>query len=379
LLATVVGVPAAFALLFAIPNGTVAQQVIGQTALLTLCGVFLLRRGISLVLNSTLLRHRVLIIGTGPDARSVEQSLDRWSWGRFAVAGFYSTDATGERAVRADRIVPPGVSIEETVRRLRVDELIVAVREQRGGVLPLRQILDCRIRGVRVTTLAGFFERVRGEIPLDVLKASWLIYAEGFSQDLLRTWVKRVFDVVVSCVLLVLAMPVMLATAIAIFLESGAPIVYRQERVGRGGRIFTLLKFRSMRVDAEKDGKAQWAQANDARVTRVGRFIRGTRIDELPQLFNVLRGEMSFVGPRPERPAFVADLTGQIPFYDVRHCVNPGLTGWAQVRHRYGASVADAGRKLQFDLYYVKNHSLALDVLILLETVRVVLLREGSR
>jgi exopolysaccharide biosynthesis polyprenyl glycosylphosphotransferase len=191
--------------------------------------------------------------------------------------------------------------------------------------------------------------------------------------------VKLVFDVVVSCVLLVLAMPVMLATAIAIFLESGAPIVYRQERVGRGGRIFTLLKFRSMRVDAEKEGKAQWAQANDARVTRVGRFIRGTRIDELPQLFNVLRGEMSFVGPRPERPAFVADLTGQIPFYDVRHCVNPGLTGWAQVRHRYGASVADAGRKLQFDLYYVKNHSLALDVLILLETVRVVLLREGSR
>jgi sugar transferase (PEP-CTERM system associated) len=379
LLATAVGFPLAYALFFAIPNGAVAQEVIGQTVLLTLCGVFLLRRAMSLALNSSLLRHRVLVIGTGPDARAVEQSLARWSWGRIVVTGFYSTPATEERLVRADRILPHDVSIEEMVRRLGVDEIIVAVREQRGGVLPLRQILDCRVSGVRVTTLAGFFERVRGEVPLEFLKASWLIYAEGFSQDFLRTSVKRLFDLVVSCVMLVFAAPVMLVTAIAIFLESGAPIIYRQERVGRAGRTFTVLKFRSMRVDAENDGKPRWAQANDVRVTKVGRFIRTTRIDELPQVLNVLRGEMSFVGPRPERPTFVADLKGQIPFYDVRHSVKPGITGWAQVRHRYGASVADAGRKLQFDLYYVKNHSLALDVLILLETVRIVLLREGSR
>ena len=249
----------AYGLFFAVPNGAVAQQVIGQTTLLTLCGVFLLRRAMSLALSSHLLRHRVLVIGTGPDARSIEQSLAKLSWGRFVVVGFYCTDAAGERAVGADRIVPAGVSIEEAVRRLGVDELIVAVREQRGGVLPLRQLLDCRINGVRVTTLAGFFERVRGEVPFEILKASWLIYAEGFSQDLFRASVKRLFDVVVSCLLLVLAAPVMLATAIAIFYEGGAPIIYRQERVGRAGRTFTLLKFRSMRVDAEIDGKARWA------------------------------------------------------------------------------------------------------------------------
>ena len=187
------------------------------------------------------------------------------------------------------------------------------------------------------------------------------------------------FDIVASIGLLVIAAPVMVLAASLIALESGGPIIYRQERVGRGGRTFTVLKFRSMANDAEKDGKATWAVAEDKRVTRVGRLLRRSRIDELPQLINVLRGEMSFVGPRPERPEFVAMLTEQIPFYAVRHSVKPGLTGWAQVRYSYGATIEQSVKKLEYDLYYVKNHTLLLDLVILLETVRVVLLGEGAR
>jgi sugar transferase (PEP-CTERM system associated) len=241
------------------------------------------------------------------------------------------------------------------------------------------ELLACRTLGVRVTDLPRFFERMRGEVPIEALKASWLIYGDGFRQGLARRSVKRTFDLLASAVLLVVAAPVMALTAIAISLESGGPVIFRQERAGRGGRPFVLLKFRSMRADAEADGKPRWATREDDRVTAVGRFIRKLRIDELPQLFNVLKGEMSLVGPRPERPGFVEDLAREIPFYQVRHTVKPGITGWAQVRCEYGASVEDAKRKLQFDLYYVKNHSLVLDLLIAFETVRVVLSGKGAR
>ncbi|MCB1939080.1 MAG: exopolysaccharide biosynthesis polyprenyl glycosylphosphotransferase, partial [Rhodocyclaceae bacterium] len=198
-------------------------------------------------------------------------------------------------------------------------------------------------------------------------------------QGMMRTFVKRCFDLFVSFVLLVLALPVMLVAVMAILLEDGGPIYYRQVRVGQNGRQFNVIKFRSMRTDAEKDGQPKWAVANDDRVTRVGRIIRKLRIDELPQLFNVFMGDMSLVGPRPERPFFVDQLTSEIPFYAVRHCVKPGVTGWAQVRYQYGASVDDAVQKLQYDLYYVKNHTLLLDLVVLAETVRVVLTGEGAQ
>jgi sugar transferase (PEP-CTERM system associated) len=240
-------------------------------------------------------------------------------------------------------------------------------------------LLECRIQGIPVHSLAAFSERLKGEVPLDSLKASWLIYGNGFAQGAVRTVVKRAFDLTAALVLLAVAWPFMLLTVLAIRLEDGAPVIFRQERIGRYGRSFMVLKFRSMRTDAEKDGVARWAQANDSRITRVGRFIRKTRIDELPQLFNVLKGEMSLVGPRPERPSFVEQLTEEVPYYAVRHSVKPGLTGWAQVRFTYGASLSEARRKLQFDLYYVKNHSLILDVQIILETVRVVIFGEGAR
>ena len=230
-----------------------------------------------------------------------------------------------------------------------------------------------------MTDLARFFERVHGRVPIESLKVSWLIYGNGFRQNWLRSVVKRVFDIVVAAVLLPTAAPLMAIVACLIWLESGGPIIYKQERVGSRGRRFTLLKFRSMAHDAEKDGNASWASLNDTRVTKIGRMMRRTRIDELPQLINVLWGEMSFVGPRPERPTFVAMLTEQIPFYAVRHSVKPGLTGWAQVRYTYGANVEESIKKLEYDLYYVKNHSLLLDLLVLLMTIRVVLLGQGAR
>lgn len=276
------------------------------------------------------------------------------------------------------KVLDPTAPLEQIVRKLKVQEIIVAAREQRGGVMPMDDLLLCRSRGVSVLSMAGFYERTHSEVPLESLKASWLVYGSGFVQGRVRRALKRAFDIVTSAVLLVLLSPVMLISAILIKLESHGPVLYRQERVGLGGESFQCLKLRSMRNDAERDGVARWASKNDSRVTRVGKFIRKTRIDELPQLISVLRGEMSMVGPRPERPSFVSELKKQVPFYDLRHTVKPGVTGWAQVRYAYGASVEDSKRKHQFDLYYIKNNSLMLDLAVLIETVSVVLFREGQ-
>ena len=226
--------------------------------------------------------------------------------------------------------------------------------------------------------MATHFEKTLGQIRLDSVSAGWLIFGDGFSQGLLRTVVKRLFDLVCALVLIVLASPIILLTGILILLESGGPILYLQERVGLNGRLFNVVKFRSMRTDAEKDGQPRWASAQDDRVTGIGRIIRKLRIDELPQLFSVLNGDMSLVGPRPERPYFVDKLTHEIPYFAVRQSVKPGVTGWAQVRYHYGASVEDSAEKLQYDLYYVKNHTLFLDLVILFETVGVVLTAKGA-
>jgi sugar transferase (PEP-CTERM system associated) len=378
MIAVALGAPIAYLLVGVLPNGRQSQDVMPHAILYTVAGLVLLRQIAYTARRAGLGARKVLIVGTGQEARSVEASLRSLGYPRFSVAGFYAADNGGDDIPSSYRVFRAGESLLSIVEANAIEEVIVAVREQRGGVLPLRELLECRINGVPVMDLAGFYERVRGEVPIDSLKASWLIYGQGFAQDTLRTVVKRASDVICASALLVASFPVMVLTAILIRLESQGPVLYRQERVGQGGRTFMCLKFRSMRVDAEKDGVARWAQAKDPRVTRIGAFIRKVRIDELPQLFNVLRGEMSLVGPRPERPAFVAQLKESIRFYDVRHSVKPGLTGWAQVRYSYGASVEDAVRKLQFDLYYVKNHSLFLDLLILVETVRVVIFREGA-
>jgi len=232
-----------------------------------------------------------------------------------------------------------------------------------------------------VTELAEFFEREAGKIKMDLTNPSWLVFSDGFNISPVRRTVKRAFDVSMVALVLLVAWPFMLLTALAIRLESGwnAPILYRQERVGENGKSFPVIKFRSMRTDAERDGVARWATKNDDRVTRVGRFIRKTRLDELPQLWNVLRGDMSIIGPRPERPQFVDDFNARIRYYSLRHCVKPGLTGWAQLRYPYGSSFEDAEEKLKFDLFYVKNHNFVFDLAILVQTVEVVLFGRGAR
>lgn len=321
---------------------------------------------------------RVLIFGTGDKAVEVKRLLDTTN-PDAEVIGFFSMSRCDAAEIDGVRIVGCGVPLLETVRNLVADEIVVAVLERRGGVMPLKDLLDCKLIGVNVLDLAGYFERRVGQIQLDSLKAGWLIFGEGFDQGLRRRILKRCSDVFASLVLLTLSMPIIVLAAVLIAIEDGFPILYRQERVGRDGRTFDVIKFRSMRKDAERDGKPRFAVANDNRTTRVGRIIRRYRVDELPQLISVLKGDMSVVGPRPERPFFVDQLTKQLPFYAVRHSVKPGVTGWAQVRYRYGESINDSAEKLQYDLYYVKNHSLFLDLLILFETVSVVLTGKGAR
>jgi sugar transferase (PEP-CTERM system associated) len=362
-----------------LPWGGGRYETLDATVIMILGGVLFVR-GVSRRSGiASVWRRRVLVIGTGREAASVEYSLTHPHHPGLSIVGFLSVPGADESLVHPSRVLPAGRSLLETARALDADEIIVAVRERRGGTLPLSELLDCKLSGIKVLDLSCFFERVRGQVRLDSLRASWLIYGEGFRQGTLRTMIKRAFDLAAALALLVLASPIMLLAVLAIALEDGFPVLYKQERVGQGGRVFKVIKFRSMWRDAEKDGKPRWASANDNRVTRVGRIMRKTRIDELPQLFNVLMGHMSMVGPRPERPFFVDQLTNEIPFYAVRHSLKPGVTGWAQVRYQYGASVDDAVQKLQYDLYYVKNHTLVLDMMVLAETVRVVLTGEGAQ
>ena len=325
----------------------------------------------------SMMRQRVLVFGTGTRAKLVGRTLQK-SDPHVDLVGYYASPNEAVAEVSAWGILSPNTSLTDIVMEQQVDEIVVALAERRGGSMPLRELLDCKLQGVRVVDMATHFEKTLGQIRLDSVSAGWLIFGEGFSQGLLRTVVKRLFDIVCATILIVLASPIILLTGILILLESGGPILYLQERVGLNGRLFNVVKFRSMRIDAEQDGQPRWATKQDDRVTRVGRLIRKLRIDELPQLFSVLNGDMSLVGPRPERPYFVDKLTQELPYFAVRQSVKPGVTGWAQVRYHYGASVEDSAEKLQYDLYYVKNNTLFLDLVILFETVGVVLTAKGA-
>lgn len=322
-------------------------------------------------------KRRVLVMGVGARAKSITYFRRRTDLIGLKIVGFVRCQGDEVR-VPEDRIVAVDGGLADWVVANDIDEVVVAADDRRQGV-DMHELLLCRTRGVGITDLATFFERETGRLKLDVMDPSWLAYSEGFQSSFLGDWVKRLFDIGVSLILLVGASPVILLTAVAIRLESRGPILYRQVRVGENDREFEVLKFRSMRIDAEKDGQAQWAQKNDPRVTRVGNIIRRYRIDEIPQIYNILRGEMSFVGPRPERPDFVRELEARFPYYADRHRVPPGLTGWAQISYPYGSSAEDAFEKLQFDLYYVKNRNLFLDLVILLQTAEVVLWGRGAR
>ncbi|MHB1565360.1 MAG: TIGR03013 family XrtA/PEP-CTERM system glycosyltransferase [Acidiferrobacter sp.] len=357
---------------FALPPVTLAYAVVAA-----FCGTMLTRLAYLTLASRSAVRRQILVLGTGRRARSI-QALADGSLGLpgFRIVGFVPLGEQEE--TRGPHVLRLDGPLATLVQRRHVTEIVVGSRDRRRN-LPMNDLLQCKLAGVKVVDLTTFFERESGRIELDSINPGWLVFADGFRQGAMKAAVKRVFDVVAGCLLLVVALPFMIVAVLCIKLEDGGPIFYRQERVGQNGRAFMLLKFRSMRVGAEHDGTPRWASKDDNRVTRVGGFMRKVRIDELPQAINVLRGDMSFVGPRPERPYFVQQLIAQIPYYNHRHTVKPGITGWAQVRYPYGASVEDAVEKLKYELYYVKNNSLFLDFIILFQTVQVVIFQQGSR
>ncbi len=331
------------------------------------------------LIDEDIFKRRVLVYGAGNNAMRIAKLRRRADQRGFKLLGFIP--AEGEAVeVSEDRLVRVDIPLHEYARENAIEEIVVAMDDRRRS-FPLKELLECRLAGIVISEQVGFLERETGKVHLELLTPSWIIFGGGFRRNGMRVRSERIFDLLASSGLLLLASPIMLLTALAIKLEDGfsAPVFYGQDRVGFAGRIFRVLKFRSMRVDAERDGKAQWATTNDNRVTFLGKYLRKLRIDELPQLLNVLRGEMSFVGPRPERPQFVDKLADTIPYYRERHSVKPGITGWAQLCYPYGASEQDAVEKLQYDLFYVKNHDLVFDMLILLQTVEVILLGKGAR
>ena len=364
---------------YAIPATYIGRGVLGISLAIALVAVVILRLGVYRMVGVEAFKRRILVLGAGNNADLINRRLRRRSDRKaFTIVGFLPIEGQARVVAEALLVEPAGETLRDTATALNVHEIVVAPDERRGGV-PMDQVLQCAQQGIAIVDLPAFFEREAGLIKLEIADPSSLVFSGGFDHSFPRRLSKRAFDISAALVLLLLAWPVMLVVALCVWAESGSPILYRQTRVGEVGRTFNLVKFRSMRTDAEKDGVARWASSNDDRTTRVGRFIRMTRLDELPQLFNVLAGDMSFVGPRPERPQFVDQLTGEIRYYNVRHSVKPGLTGWAQLRYPYGASVNDAREKLKFDLFYVKNHGLIFDFMILLQTVEVVLFRRGAR
>jgi len=363
---------------YLVPQTYIGRGVLMISLALGFVAICTLRLLVYSLLGVEAFKRRVLIIGAGNNADLINRRLRRRSDRKaFSIIGFLPIEGQAQ-VVDSALLVRSNEPLLELARRLNAHEIVVAPDERRGG-LPMEQMLQCAQHGISVVDLPMFFEREAGLIKLEVADPSTLVFTGGFDHSMPRRLSKRLFDVSAAIVLLLIAWPAMLLVAACVWLESGSPVLYRQTRVGEGGRTFNLAKFRSMRTDAEKDGVARWASSNDDRTTRVGRFIRATRLDELPQLFNVLAGDMSFVGPRPERPQFVDQLNEEIRYYSVRHSVKPGLTGWAQLRYPYGASVQDAREKLKFDLFYVKNHGLIFDFMILLQTVEVVLFRRGAR
>ena len=322
------------------------------------------------------LEERVLIVGTGTLATTVAHEIRTQHDFSYRLVGFIE-DPAGAASDASASLLGTSADLQRVVETYDIGRIVVGLSDRRGQ-LPIDELLRAKLAGVRVEDAATTYERMTGKIFVDDLRPSWLIFSDGFQASCVTRFAKRLFDLAGALVGLVVAAPIMLLTAVAVRLESPGPVLYRQERVGEHGRLFTLYKFRSMRIDAEQ-GTPIWAKSHDTRVTRVGRFIRLTRLDELPQFWNVLRGEMSFVGPRPERQFFVQQLAEAIPFYMARHAVRPGVTGWAQVRYRYGASVEDSLEKLRYDLYYIKHLSLVFDLTILVDTIKVMVCRKGAQ
>ena len=367
---------------FWFPNAIIGRGVFLFASIFIVIGVVAWRLVFSWVSRRAAPRERLLLVGTGSGAVELARELhERQQELGVEIVGFVDPDPSRVGAA----VINPGVvgvidDITSLVSAMSVDRVVVSLSDARGK-LPMDRLLDMRMRsGVSFDHLTDVYEQYTGKIAVENLRPSWLIFSSGFRKTQVLLAAKRTFDIACALVGFVIGLPVMAVVALAVRLSSPGAVLYQQERIGLGGRVFRIHKFRSMRADAEAATGPVWsAGASDARITRVGRFLRMTRLDELPQLWNVLRGDMSIVGPRPERPSFVSQLTETIPFYGQRHVVKPGLTGWAQVRYTYGATVEDAIEKLQYDLYYIKNLSLTLDLVIVIETLKIVILRRGAQ
>jgi sugar transferase (PEP-CTERM system associated) len=365
---------------FAVPSLAVGRRIVLIFVPLAFAAIFLWRCLFLWASGTEAFSDAVLILGTGQSAQRIAREILRRSPLGYRVVGFLSehSNEVGRRLVNPSVIGTVG-DMGATVEQLRVTLIVVALDDRRGR-MPIEQLLRCRLAGVRVVEGANFFEELTGKILVKDLRPSWLVFSQGFSKPRLLRNAKRAGELVAALAVLAVAAPLMAVIALLVKLDSPGPVLYRQVRVGEKGRLFSLIKFRTMRADAEAATGPVWATANgDDRVTRLGSLLRIARLDELPQLFNVLRGEMSFVGPRPERPHFVEELRRVIPYYDERHSVKPGITGWAQIKFGYGSNIEDAEEKLQFDLFYIKHMSPIFDVGILLDTLKVVLVGRGAR
>jgi len=329
--------------------------------------------------TDNLLKRRTLVLGIGEKAQKLERLRRRTDNSGVEIVGYVDISRNGTRYLSEDKIITLDCPLPEYIRKNDIREIIIALDDRRNSA-PIEELLECKMAGINIIDITSYLERQLGKINLDTFHPSSFVFSDGFLQSIKANY-KRVLDIFISAFILLITLPVMLLTAIAILIEcrGKGSIIYRQERIGMNGKSFNLLKFRSMCEDAEKDGVAVWASHNDNRITRVGGFIRKTRIDELPQLINVLRGDMSLVGPRPERPQLASELAEKIPFYKLRHHVKPGITGWAQICYPYGSNIRDAKEKLQYDLYYLKNYSIFLDIVIVVQTITVILWGKGAR
>ena len=365
---------------FAIPKFGVAGKMYYLSILIASFFLLVWRLAFELYITRFAAQENILIVGTGEVARQVVEEIKRRKRLGFHLVGFINIPPA--KSIRSGggvgEVLGDPSQMDRIIEQHGIDKIVVAITERRGEY-PVKEMLALRVNGCQVLEWPGFFEKLSGRIPIDSLAPSFFIFNEGFRKSRFLLSIRRVVSAIVAAVLLVLLLPVFLVVAVLIKLDSPGPVIYSQIRVGQNGKRIRIYKFRSMRNDAEQNGDAVWAVENDPRITRVGGFLRKSRMDEFPQLFNVMIGELDFVGPRPERPEFVEKLQDQIPYYALRHTVKPGITGWAQVMFHYGSSIDESKEKLQYDLFYIKNMSLKLDLLILFHTVKIVLLGRGAR
>ena len=384
LISLTLGTIALVVLYYAVPDVLLGRGILAYSVASSFIALMIVRLAFHHTVDGRSLRRKILVLGAGENAKNL---MDPHGIGvalvprhaSYVIHGFIEI-ASEETQVAEQYLVKPGEDLAEYCAAYEIDEIVLAITDRRKQ-MPVNALLDCKLANVNVIDFVSFWEREKSMIRLDMMNPSWMIFSKESKHGVVDRFFRRLFDVTISLVLLIIMLPVLILTAFLIFVESGfkGPVFYKQTRVGMNGKNFDLLKFRSMIVNAEKDGSPQWADKNDVRITHIGKFIRKVRIDELPQIINIFNGDMSIVGPRPERPEFVSELEKKIPYYGIRHSVRPGLAGWAQLKYPYGASENDTYNKLQYDLYYVKNHSLMMDVLILLQTVEVIVLGKGAR